>query len=71
MEQGPNEGKSYEVLKDGGAIYHPWLVLLREVTEARDWQVVDSETSRGFVGICQKERNRSKCLLFVCAGYYF
>ena len=53
MEIGPNEGKSYEVLRFGGAIYHPRLVLLRELTKAQDWLVVDSETSLGFVGRCE------------------
>ena len=47
MEIGTSGGESYEVLRNGGEFCHPRLVLLREVTEAKDWQVVDSGTPHG------------------------
>ena len=53
MERETNEGESYETLRFGGEFYYPWLVLLRELTEVKDWQVVDSGTPLGFVGRCE------------------
>ena len=55
MEIETNEGKRYKVLEHAGKFWHPRLVLLRELTKPQDWQVVDSETSRGCIGVCDKD----------------